>query len=121
MPKLLPSALLALSILAGCATHGSDRTRADSGVAAPSTSVIPVPGQITIQDREGAAVLEKVQPHVGVSSNVVEKLAHAQGCMSEKGAGLITQKGPVEIYRMQCDDGRVFNARCELRQCGPLR
>jgi hypothetical protein len=23
----------------------------------------------------------------------------------------------VEVYRMRCEDGKVFMARCELRQC----
>jgi hypothetical protein len=25
------------------------------------------------------------------------------------------------VYRMACEDGRVFLARCELRQCKPMR
>jgi len=38
-----------------------------------------------------------------------------------QGAGLMTEAGPVEVYRMRCESGamqgRVFTARCELRQC----
>ena len=33
------------------------------------------------------------------------------------GAGLVTPEGPVEVYRMMCQDGKTFMARCELRQC----
>jgi len=52
-----------------------------------------------------------------VSSATVEKMAKQQGCTGGLGAGLITQPGPVEVYRMRCEDGKVFMARCELRQC----
>jgi hypothetical protein len=48
-------------------------------------------------------------------------MAKQQGCTGGQGAALITQPGPVEVYRMRCEDGKlsgkVFMARCELRQC----
>jgi hypothetical protein len=53
----------------------------------------------------------------GVSSVTVENMAKAQSCRGGQGAGLVTPAGPVEVYRMRCDNGRVFMARCELRQC----
>jgi hypothetical protein len=52
-----------------------------------------------------------------VSSATVEKMARAQACSGGQGAGLIPQAGPVEVYRMQCADGKVYMARCEFRQC----
>ena len=55
--------------------------------------------------------------NLGVSSATVERMAREQACSGGLGAGLITQTGPVEVYRMQCDNGKVFMARCELRQC----
>lgn len=61
--------------------------------------------------------VETIPFHTGVSSNTVEKMAKQQGCTGGLGAGLITQPGPVEVYRMRCEDGKVFMARCELRQC----
>lgn len=61
--------------------------------------------------------IQRVPFKVGVSSTTVEQLARAQACASEQGAGLITEPGPIEVYRMQCQDGKVFMARCELRQC----
>ena len=53
----------------------------------------------------------------GVSSVTVEKLGKLRACSSSQGAGLVTEPGPVEVYRMVCDSGKVFMARCELRQC----
>lgn len=66
------------------------------------------------------AVIEEVPFVAGVSSVTVEKLAAAQSCKGGEGAALMTPPGPVEVYRMRCDNGRVFMARCEMRQCKPL-
>ena len=65
----------------------------------------------------GDPAIEKIPFRVGVSSATVEHLARSQGCTGGQGAGLIAAEGPVEVYRMQCDNGKVFMARCELRQC----
>jgi hypothetical protein len=46
----------------------------------------------------------------------VEQLARA-ACLRRAGRRPDHRAGPVEVYRMQCDDGKVFMARCELRQC----
>ena len=66
--------------------------------------------------------IERVPFRAGVSSTTVEKMAGEQGCTGagSQGAGLMTPQGPVEIYRMVCDSGRVFMARCEFRQCRPM-
>jgi hypothetical protein len=61
--------------------------------------------------------IEKVPFRLGISSNTVEKMAKQQACTGGQGAGLVTESGPVEVYRMQCDNGKVFMARCDLRQC----
>ncbi|WP_338847444.1 hypothetical protein V8J88_01850 [Massilia sp. W12] len=53
----------------------------------------------------------------GVSSVTVENMAKKVGCTGGPGAARVSDKGPVEIYRMQCSNGQVFQARCELRQC----
>jgi len=63
------------------------------------------------------AAVERVPFNIGVSSATVEALAKAQACTGGQGAGLVTAPGPVEVYRLQCDNGKVFMARCELRQC----
>jgi hypothetical protein len=93
--------MLAAVLLGGCSVYG--------GVVDLSEStVVASPDVVAIQ---------RVPFKVGVSSTTVEKLARAQACASEQGAGLITEPGPIEVYRMQCQDGKVFMARCELRQC----
>jgi hypothetical protein len=66
---------------------------------------------------DGAAQVERIRFRPGVSSVTVERLAKQQACNSNEGAGLVTEPGPVEVYRMMCDNGKVFMARCELRQC----
>ncbi|MCE3262889.1 MAG: hypothetical protein K0R43_1968 [Pseudoduganella sp.] len=69
----------------------------------------------------GGVEVQKVEFRPGISSATVEQLAKAEQCRGGRGAGLVTEPGPVEVYRMACDDGRVFLARCELRQCKPMR
>ena len=69
--------------------------------------------------REGL-VIQRVPFRAGISSATVEKLARQQSCTGGLGAGLVTAAGPVEVYRMVCGDGKVFMARCELRQCKPM-
>ncbi|MGW8393854.1 hypothetical protein [Pseudoduganella sp. HUAS MS19] len=64
--------------------------------------------------------VEKVEFRPGISSATVERLANAEGCRGGRGAGLVTERGPVEVYRMTCSNGQVFMARCELRQCKPM-
>ncbi len=61
--------------------------------------------------------IERIPFKAGISSVTVEKLGKQQGCASDEGAGLVTAPGPVEVYRMVCGSGKVFMARCELRQC----
>jgi hypothetical protein len=71
-----------------------------------------------ILSRESIATpIEKIPFRIGVSSATVEQLARRHACTGGQGAGLLTQPGPVEVYRMECDSGKVFMARCELRQC----
>jgi len=96
--------LLTAVLLGGCSMFGSS-----IDLSAPA----PV-GQGASGD---VVAIQRVPFKVGVSSNTVEKLAKAQACTSTQGAGLMTAPGPVEVYRMQCDNGQVFMARCELRQC----
>jgi len=93
--------MLAAVLLGGCSIYGS-------GVDLSQPTVVASPDVVEIQ---------RVPFKVGVSSTTVEQLAKAQACTSEQGAGLITEPGPIEVYRMQCQDGKVFMARCELRQC----
>lgn len=68
-----------------------------------------------------AVEVQKVEFKLGLSSGTVEKLAKQRGCSSAMGAGLVTDGGPIEVYRMNCRDGIVFMARCELRQCEQMQ
>jgi len=94
--------VFAAVLLGGCAAPGGEVAAPPPAVVTPSSDVV---------------ALERVPFVVGVSSTTVEKLGKVQGCTSARGAGLVTEAGPVEVYRMQCDSGAVFMARCELRQC----
>jgi hypothetical protein len=78
-------------------------------------------GAVKIKDEAGTVVVQKVEFRSGVSSATVERLARRFGCVGSNGAGLVTEKGPIEVYRMQCDNGTTFLAQCELRQCRPMR
>ena len=104
-------ALVVASLLGGCSmfrspAHGS----APAPAAAPASR--PAAGLV---DAHGVPI-ERVPYRIGVSSVTVEQLAREHACVGQ-GAGLITEPGPVEVYRLQCSDGKVFMARCELRQC----
>ena len=100
--------LLVAVLLGGCTLFKSKVEPAPVAAAKPAA-----PG---LADPNGTPI-ERVPFRIGVSSATVEKLAKQQGCTSAQGAGLVTEPGPVEVYRMRCEDGKVFMARCELRQC----
>ena len=78
-------------------------------------------GDLKFNDGEGDVTIQTVDFRPGTSSATVERLAKRFGCTGSTGAGLITDKGPLEIYRMKCDNGTTFMAQCELRQCRPMR
>jgi hypothetical protein len=101
-------ALVVASVLGGCSMFGAKKP------PAPGTAVaVQAAPQLT--DANGVPI-ERVPYRVGVSSVTVEQLARQHACVGQ-GAGLVTEPGPVEVYRLQCGDGKVFMARCELRQC----
>jgi hypothetical protein len=106
MKRLL---LLTAVLLSGCsAFHGKTAApAAQASKAAPADQLV---------DSNGVAI-ERIPFRAGVSSVTVEKMAKGRQCAGGQGAGLVTEPGPVEVYRMQCDNGKVFMARCELRQC----
>jgi hypothetical protein len=105
MKRLL--ALLVPVLLGGCGMFGS--APAPLAVEAQPQPVAPAGAEFV--------PIERVPHRVGVSSSTVESLARQHACTSPQGAGLLTEEGPIEVYRMQCADGKVFMARCELRQC----
>lgn len=80
-------------------------------------AVAPVkPVETRLLDANGVPI-ERIAFRPGVSSVTVERLGKLRQCTSNEGAGLVTEPGPVEVYRIVCDSGKVFMARCELRQC----
>lgn len=99
---------LALLLMAGCAKQPVPMS------AAPAPAV-------TSGNSTSAAVRAGALPfRAGVSSVTVERMGRAQACPSSQGASLMTEPGPVEVYKMVCDSGRIYMARCELRQCRPM-
>jgi hypothetical protein len=97
------------ALLGGCAYFHKPMPPAPAAAPAPMKPAGPV-------DADGTPI-QKLPFRLGVSSNTVEKMAKQQACTGGQGAGLVTEQGPVEVYRMQCDNGKVFMARCEMRQC----
>jgi hypothetical protein len=89
--------------------------------AATATSMQQAGSQPLARDGSGPVTVQTIEFRPGVSSATVERLAKRSGCNGSKGAGLITPTGPVEVYRMKCDNGTNFLAQCELRQCRPMR
>lgn len=128
--KRLPliAAMIASVLVTGCSVFPSGEKTGESAIAAQAAAArkqarnsdIP-PDRVTIRDEAGSVVVQKVDFRPGVSSATVERLAKRFGCSGRAGAGLVTDKGPIEVYRMQCDNGTTFMAHCELRQCRPLR
>lgn len=104
-------ALVVASLVGGCSMVSTPMP------AAPRIAA-PVQAAPQLVDASGAPI-ERVPYRVGVSSVTVEQLARQHACIGQ-GAGLITDPGPVEVYRLACSDGKVFMARCELRQCRKL-
>jgi hypothetical protein len=104
----LPVMILLAAVLGGCASY-------KTGLPAPGAA--PVAAKPAGPVDANGTPIQKLPFRLGVSSNTVEKMARQQACMGGQGAGLVTEPGPVEVYRMQCDNGKVFMARCEMRQC----
>lgn len=99
--------LLVAALLGACSMFKGSMETPALAVVAPAASQAAADG----------APIERVPFRIGVSSATVEKLAREHACRSGQGAGLVTEPGPIEVYRVRCDDGKVFMARCELRQC----
>jgi len=115
---------LVAAALAGCASFSAVPS-ADASQTAASAQGKRNPdangSRVQVRDEAGTVVVQKVEFKSGISSATVERLAKEHGCVGSTGAGLMTEKGPVEVYRMQCENGKTFLARCELRQCRPMR
>ena len=125
--RLSKLALISLALgLVGCSSLGRmGSSSADPALQAQAEKAAAVGG--VGADGDAALKMEANQGResgglkLGVSSGTVEKMAKQQGCESQLGAVLITESGSIEKYRVNCEDGSTFMARCELRQCAPLQ
>ena len=115
--------LLAGLLLNGCYGSRSRVTGLDQARAAVPAKprAVQLASDGTPEVKSEGVVIEKLAFRAGKSSATVEKMAKKQACSGGVGAGLVTSPGPVEVYRMVCDNGKVFLAKCELRQCKPMR
>jgi hypothetical protein len=95
-----------------------EAARRAASARAPAVSELASDGSKRVQ-MEGIEI-EKVAFRAGVSSATVERMARNASCKGSAGAGLVSEPGPVEVYRIACDSGKTYLARCELRQCKPL-
>lgn len=84
---------------------------------APLSQANQIVSVTNVQTSPANTKIQLIEFALGVSSVTVERLAKEQSCSNTKGAGLVSPKGPHELYKMQCSDGRVLMAKCELRQC----
>ena len=81
--------------------------------AAPAAVSAPV----AVQPTPVSSIAAPHEFKIGQSSGTVEDMIRERGCSVRQGAELLSSEGPVEIYRAQCVDGRVMQARWEFRQC----
>ena len=114
-----------LLVLSGCASIRSWQAERDAAKAAANAPPPVPPPQFDSDGMPRVMVdgveVARIEFRAGVSSATVERTAKNAACVGGVGAGLVTPSGPVEVYRMRCDDGRVFLAKCELRQCKPMQ
>ncbi len=128
--KRLFLVVLSVAVLSGCSTYNRLRSnnvakrpvpqampqKASAATQQPGTPAGTPTGTPILTDADGAEI-ERVPFRAGVSTVTVENMAKKEGCWGLQGAGLMTPPGPVEVYRLICDNGAVYMAKCELRQC----
>lgn len=110
--RILLITVITSALISGCGLLTKIKSGNDTASTSAQTSKLAQGN--TANDQP---VLQKIEFKTGVSSVTVEKLALQNQCTSQLGAAQITPKAPTEVYRVSCDDGRVFMAKCELRQC----
>ncbi|RSZ58810.1 hypothetical protein HF313_26410 [Massilia atriviolacea] len=113
MKRLLVAVTCMAVVLGGCSSVGKKNVAARK---APVRVAAAPAQQAPALDAKGEPIAH-VPFRPGISSVTVENMAKKRGCTGGVGAGLMTPPGPVEVYRMVCDNRTVYEARCELRQC----
>lgn len=117
---------VAVAILGACASDPARQQQTLAGgafstVESRNGKIAQSPDRKTVRDEKGTVVVQMVPYRTGISTVTVEQMARKAGCTPRGGAGLLTEEGPLEIYRVQCEEGRHYTAQCELRQCRPMR
>ncbi len=106
------------ALLAGCSKSNRTPMAVWRPVAVTSTTATPAAASMATPTVDAAGKpIEYIPFRPGVSSVTVENMAKKVGCVGGQGAGLTTPPGPVETYRMVCENKTVFTARCDMRQC----
>lgn len=87
-----------------------------------SSGVEPARAATTIDRGNNESQVQTMRPKAalgkfGKFSFEVERMAKGSGCRAGQGAYLTTDAGPVEGYRVECDGGVVYVARCEYGVC----
>jgi hypothetical protein len=104
------------------ATAGKQAMLPTTGEIPALAAAVTGPSTVVASSRSNnISMVQTVEFQVGASSVTVEKMAKQAGCFGGKGAGLVTPKGVTEVYRMACDNGKNFIAKCEMRQCSVIR
>jgi hypothetical protein len=108
----------------GGAEHAVDaETSAQQSPSVTDASrVEPMRAATTIDRGDNDSRMQTKQPKAaqgkfGKFSFEVEQMAKGNGCHGGQGAYLTTDAGPVEGYRVECDGGVVYVARCEYGVC----
>lgn len=86
-------------------TSAQTNFRSSEPATSPGTSAKPSQEKATTEQKFGKYSYE------------VEKMAKPTGCKGGSGAYLTTNAGPIEGYRIDCESGAVYMARCEYGKC----
>jgi hypothetical protein len=110
--RILLVTVITSGLISGCGLFTKTKSSNEATAGALTTQTLAQNN--TSKDDQ---ILQKIEFKTGISSVTVERLALQSQCTSKQGAAQLTPKAPIEVYRVSCDDGRVFMAKCELRQC----
>ena len=115
--KISPSITLLSLILVCTSLSACNSTFSYFNKSKVSNTEQPVATTSAPQSNEEKVIIQKIQNNPGISSATVERLAKQNQCTPKEIVNLLTPKGPIEIYRTSCEEGKIFMARCEMRQC----
>jgi len=91
--------------------HNSVRTDNRNNVSAPGAHV----GNTAANQKP--TINKTPEQKFGKSSYQIEQMAKSVGCRGGSGAYLTTEAGAIEGYRIDCEGGAAYLARCEYGRC----